>query len=391
MKNIAKVGIMGGTFDPIHIGHLIIANEVIDTFKLDKIIFIPTGVPAHKQDINLINTVDRYTMTELAILDNPNFLIDDIEIKREGLSYTYDTILTLREKYEDIYFIVGYDSILSILTWYKGQKLLRLCKFIVVSRPNLNTDSIKKQIKHLRKNYNADIFSIENVGFDISSTNIRNRVFANKSIKYMVPKNVCEYIYKNELYANKLTLDKTEIEKTYSLVKSKLSAKRYAHTRGVVDMGLRLAKMHAVDMNKVFLGCIFHDYAKEVTDYSKYNIEFDEFEQKNPHLWHGKIAAEIIKDLYNITDEEILNSIRYHTTGRCDMSDVEKVVYLADMIEYGRGMSEELDELREICYSDLNKGMYYGLKLTKYFVEDLKKREVHPKLDSIMEQYKKYI
>lgn len=392
LKVLKKIGILGGTFDPIHNGHLIMAEKVLETFKLDKILFIPTGNPSHKKIENISSKKNRFYMTKIAILDNPKFYIEDIEYKKEEPSYTYDTLCTLKETYcGELYFIVGDDSILDILNWYKSSELIKLCTFIVISRPNFNEAEVIAQIEMLQNNYNAKILRLDYNGFDISSTDIRNRVYSNKSIKYFVPKVVEEYIRQKELYYNKLTIAKKERKHIEQNVKSKMSEERYVHTRGVVDMGIRLAKLHGVDVNKAYLGCIFHDFAKEVDPSENYPIQFDEFEIVNSALKHGKIGAYLVEHLYDISDFDILNSIRFHTTGRSNMSDLEKVVYLADMIEYGRGMSKELCALRKICFKDLNQGMYYGLVLTKYFVEHIKKRESHPSLNSLIEEYKKYI
>lgn len=392
MEVLRKIGIMGGTFDPIHNGHMIIAQEVLEHFKLDKILFIPNGNPSHKKASHLSSKKNRYNMVKLAILDNPNFQINDIEYKSEKPNYSYNTISSLKELYSDseFYFIVGDDSILDILNWYNSSQLLTLCKFIVVNRPNCNNDAVSEQINLLTLNYGAQILRIDHLGFDISSTNIRNRIYQNRSIKYLVPPIVEDYIRKKELYYNCLTIPKSEQKHIEKLVASKMSSKRFSHTLGVKDLGLKLAFLHGIDMNKAYLGCIYHDFAKEEDPSKDYPIYFDPFELTHPELKHGKIAAYLLEKSHDITDEDILNSIRYHTVGRPDMSDLEKLVYLSDMCEYGRGSSENFDLLRNLCFKDLNRAMYYSLLILKESLIHEKKKEIHPSLDTLIKEYKKY-
>ncbi len=331
-------------------------------------------------------------MTNLAIVDNDAFEILDYEVKKEGITYTYDTITYLRKTYEaDLYFIIGDDSLLDLLNWYKASELLTLCKFIVVSRPSYNNEEVVKHIDFLKKTYKAEILHLEFLEIGISSTQIRQKVYKAQSIKYLVPKIVQDYINKHKLYYNQLTLSEEFISEATAYVKKKLVNKRYAHTMGVVKMGLKLAQIHGVDMNKVFIGTLFHDVAKHMTpeEATEYEVDFDEFELKHPHTQHGKLGAALIKRDWDITDEDILNSIRFHTIARLGMSKLEQIVYLADMVEYSRGFSDELENLRQVCYKDLDEAMYLALIVTKNFVVNVKKMEIHPIVDKVIEQYRR--
>lgn len=387
-----RIGIMGGTFDPIHNGHLVIAQEVLEQFKLDKILFIPNGNPSHKKSIHISSKKNRFHMTKLAILDNPHFFISDIEYKNDRPSYSYDTICSLKHTFADseFYFIVGDDSILDILNWYKSTELINLCKFIVVNRPNFNNEAVSTQIKFLEDNFNASILRIDHLGFDISSTEIRHRIYSNKSVQYLVPPSVEAYIRKKELYYNKLTISKSEQKHIEEIVASAMGAKRFSHTLGVTEFGVKLAQHHGVDANKAYLGCIYHDLAKEMDHTAEYPIEFDAFETAHPQLKHGKIAAFLVEHSYNITDPDILDSIRYHTIGRHNMSNLEKIVYLADMCEYGRGSSDSYTILRKLCFQDLDRAMYYSMKIVRHSVVHEKQKELHPSLNGLIEEYEKY-
>lgn len=193
---------MGGTFDPIHCGHLILAEYSRMSFRLDKILFIPTGRPPHKDKSVISNTNYRYDMANLAINTNPNFYISPIEIQREGTTYTIDTIKFLEDKYKstEFYFILGADSLYNINKWKDYEKLLKLCRFIVVKRPDVDSEKLKTKVNQLNQIYGNTIDILESPLIDISSTQIRNRVKDGLSIRYLVPEAVRLYIEKNKLY-----------------------------------------------------------------------------------------------------------------------------------------------------------------------------------------------
>lgn len=165
---------MGGTFNPIHIGHLIVANEVLENLKLDKVIFIPTGKPPHKDINNIEDSIDRYNMVNIAIEDNKKFEISDMEIKRQGLTYTIDTLKELNNKYKEskFYFVIGYDTLKELSTWRDFKNLYRYAEFVVVDR-NSNEDEIKEYILYYKKECNLVINYIKIPNIEISSTMIR--------------------------------------------------------------------------------------------------------------------------------------------------------------------------------------------------------------------------
>lgn len=199
-----KIGIMGGTFDPIHTGHLIIAEAVRVEYNLDKVIFIPAGSPPHKQSVKVTPAVHRYIMTVMATYSNPHFFVSSIEKEREGLSYTIDTIRSLSSSCGDdakLYFIVGADALKDLVDWKDIGSLLKLCYFIVAARPG-GTDQIDKLIKQLEFDFDGSlpIRHLATPELEISSTDIRERIKNGRSIKYIVPESVENYICKHKLY-----------------------------------------------------------------------------------------------------------------------------------------------------------------------------------------------
>lgn len=197
-----KVGIFGGTFDPIHIGHLLTAQSVLDEFKLDKILFIPAALPPHKINIEITSAFDRYQMVYLAIKDNEAFEISSIELARQGPSYTIDTVkelLALDGDKREYYFLAGADVIRDLPTWENIRELITLCPFIAVTRQGSEADfeALKEFFGSKGKNR---IYRLHTPELEISSTEIRKKVKKGFSIDYIVPKEVVAYIKTKDLY-----------------------------------------------------------------------------------------------------------------------------------------------------------------------------------------------
>ena len=200
--NKMKIGIMGGTFDPIHNGHLTLAEYSRVNFGLDKILFIPTGKPPHKNNKEISSNWHRYNMTLLATSSNPYYDLSSIELEREGITYTIDTIRYLKSESEnrEIYFILGSDSLFGIDKWKDYKELLGECNFIVTRRPDLTDEKLEEKIKELSQISKNSILTLDSPLIDISSTQIRDRVRKGLSIRYLIPEGVRLYIEKNKLY-----------------------------------------------------------------------------------------------------------------------------------------------------------------------------------------------
>jgi nicotinate-nucleotide adenylyltransferase len=197
-----RVGIMGGTFDPIHVGHLMTAEAVRNEYHLDKVIFIPAANPPHKQQQQVTPAIHRFMMTVLATCSNPYFEVSSLEMNRPGPSYTIDTIYELVHRFgedTDFYFITGADAIQEIPTWDRIEELLGLCQFIAATRQGCvpNVDNIKEYFGELGE---KRIHRLATPELEISSTDIRDRIRKGYSIKYIVPTAVEQYIYKEGLY-----------------------------------------------------------------------------------------------------------------------------------------------------------------------------------------------
>ncbi|GMB00659.1 nicotinate-nucleotide adenylyltransferase [Pelosinus sp. IPA-1] len=197
-----KIGIMGGTFDPIHTGHLVIAEAVRVEYDLERVLFIPAANPPHKQHFQVETAMHRYMMAVMATYSNPHFFVSPIELERAGLSYTIDTVLELIEQYgnnTEFYFITGSDAVQELSTWKDVDRLLEVCHFIAATRPGCSY-TLEDIIKHFGVKGCQRIHSLETPELEISSTDIRERVRQGRSIKYIVPESVENYIIKENLY-----------------------------------------------------------------------------------------------------------------------------------------------------------------------------------------------
>ncbi len=384
---------MGGTFDPIHYGHLVAAEAVRDEFNIDHVLFVPTGKQPFKDASQITDGEHRYLMAVLATAGNPNFTVSRLEIDRKGETYTIDTVSEIRKMCNygtEIFFITGADAVLQLLAWKDAEELLKMCRFVAVTRPGYSHEKLFEHAVHIRKEYSGKIHFLEIPALSISSTDIRSRVRTEMSVKYLIPDLVSEYIGKNSLYNNKaFSADFTKIKLR---VKETLSEKRYIHTLGVVSEALKLADRYGENMEKAYVAAFLHDIAKEmpksqiVLEATKLGLITDSLQVEQPDLLHGHLGAEVAKSEFSISDEYVLNAIRFHTTGREDMTLLEKIIFLADLIEPSREIFEGLAKIRSLAHSNLDKALYLGLKATIDFVTVCKK-PVHPMGVSALQFY----
>jgi len=199
---VDRVGIMGGTFNPIHFAHLILAEMAREQHGLDRVMFLPSKKPAHKSIQALADDHHRYKMTELAIMGNDAFFVSDIELRREGNTYTIDTLRHLAENNADTeyYYIIGGDPLLYFDEWKCADQIVGLCRLITSDRAGCDTDEVKDKINKLNKELNTDIMYADIPRIDISSSMIRERIGLGRTVKYLLPDLVGEYIVKYGLY-----------------------------------------------------------------------------------------------------------------------------------------------------------------------------------------------
>lgn len=356
-------GIMGGTFDPIHIGHLLISEYIREELGLSKILFIPTGDPPHKSD-RITPARLRLELVKKAIADNKAFEALPIETDRLGKTYTVDTICELERLYpgEKLYYIIGTDTLFQLEDWKDPQLLKGRVVFIVYHRDSDRLE-VERQIKSLEEKLGLSFILSEGPMLDISSTEIRKRLGLRKSIKYMVPECIIEDVRRVSI---ELEFDLNAIE---DIVKARLGEKRFGHTLGVAEKAVELAHRYGVDSDKAYIAAILHDLAKTMDHDSMLMIAadsgiiFDNETLESADLLHGAISAIISEKEIGIKDGDILTAVRYHTTGRPGMSVLEKVIFLADFIEPGRSFPG-LGEIRTLSMIDLDEAVLAALEST---------------------------
>jgi nicotinate-nucleotide adenylyltransferase len=190
-----KIGILGGTFDPVHFGHLLLAQDAMEALGLDRVIFVPASMPPHKMEKETTSAPDRYEMVRLALEDNSLFSLSDVEFKRSGPSFSVDTITRIKEEIGDgdLYFLIGADNLDEIWTWKDPKRLFQICRVVVIGRAGLEVES--KQI-----NLPGPVMYLDLLRINLSSSEIRSRIKKDQSIRYLVPQNVERYIYEKQLY-----------------------------------------------------------------------------------------------------------------------------------------------------------------------------------------------
>ena len=371
---MAKIGMMGGTFDPIHIGHLALARAAMTEYGLDRVLFMTGGNPPHKQDRQVLDGKFRHLMVKAALNGQPGFEPCDYEIKLADYSYTANTLAHLEKTYpgDEIYFILGADSLNYVDAWYQPAEIFKRCILLVFGRAGYDAEA---DAGRLRGQYGADIRLIHGERLAVSSTEIRALAAAGADISAYVPASVAEIIRRYQLYPD-------PEEPWTARLRGLLKPRRYRHSLGVRDTAEALAKRFGVDQAQARTAGILHDCAKgldrslQIQMCQELEIPLDRCELENPGLIHAKLGAELVKCWFGIEDPAVIEAIRWHTLGRPEMDDLAKIIYIADMIEPNR-QYPGVEALRQAAFADLNRGLFACVDATIQF--NLKKGAlVHP-------------
>lgn len=336
-------GIFGGAFNPPHNEHIKMMEKALEA-GLEEIIVVPSKNPPHKTTCTT-QFFQRVDMLNIALLGKKNIIIDNIEDIDDEIHYTYQTLPKLIEKYGDVAFIIGGDSLVDFHTWKNPELIAKMCPIWVFRRGD--DDKEVEEAKKYWEEKGANIKILDYVPKDISSSLIRYYIALGYDVD--VPEKVKRYIYENGLYS--------DFDKYLQKLTMYMDQKRFSHILGVAKCALYLNDKHKLklDQNKVLLAAILHDCAKKFEHddtYDKSGVPEDAIGTPVEHQFLGAIVAK--KD-FNIDDEEILSAIRCHTTGKPNMTTFEKLVYCADLLEEGREQ-EFLIPLRESMEKDFEQG-----------------------------------
>ena len=348
-----RLGIMGGTFDPLHNGHLRCAEQAMAQCGLDGVLLMPAGNPSFKQERGLAPAMKRLEWCRLAVADDVRFAVSDIEVLREGVTYTVDTLRVLREacpRNVELCFIMGADSAATLPRWHEAESLPALATYIVVSRPGHGLDAA------LRDELACAGFSVEYVedlACDISSSDIRTRVEAGEGIGGLVPEVIRHLVERDPAY-HPGVLGPAFFAARAAELAERVSESRLRHVMGVVDACERLARLYGVDERKARLAGLLHDWDKGYDDAGirarveelGLSAQLDAWVVSNmPQVLHGHTAACALAREFPSIPADVIQAVDRHTTADLGMQPLDMVVYIADAIEDGRRFGS-LDDLR---------------------------------------------
>ena len=382
-----KIGILGGTLDPIHNGHISIAQGVMNQLGLDAVMLLPSGDPPHKAHPTAKQ--DRLRMAKAAAKGRKGFYASDMEIRREGTTYTVDTLSRLAVDHPDTewVYIVGADTVNVLDTWREFPRVARLCRFAAVGRPGCDAGLVQLRADAMRECYGAQIDLLTLDGPDISSTQVRRCVAEGQSIDALVPAAVAKYIREHGLYL----CDFSE-EQVVEKLRATLNPHRFTHTMGVADTATRLAARFNVDPHRARLAGLLHDCAKsmpldEMRALVQANIpDMDEEELNTRAVLHAPAGMVLAERDYGVRDRNILSAIRKHTLGDGSMSPMDALIYVADFIEPNRIPFPGLDKVRKAAEKDIYRAMCLAAELTESHLRS-QGQTAHPRTLALLDVY----
>ncbi len=371
---MARIGIFGGSFNPPHEGHILAAREFYEQLGLDRLLIIPAGDPPHKTlSANSPTDMQRLEMTRLAALDLENAEVLDLEIKREGRSYTADTVEILRQSYPDdeLFLLMGTDMFYSFSSWYQPERITKEATIAVAHRDADSPARLKSCASDLEEKLGARIAFVENQYLPHSSTSVRAMIAFQCADAYLAP-GVMEYIRSHGLYYAERGLRNLPFDELREVSLSLHKSKRVDHVVGCSDTAAALAEHYGVSVEDARRAGILHDITKVLNGSEqlqlceKYAMILDNFEREHPKLLHAKTGAVIAREIFG-ESPEVCDAIKWHTTGRENMSMLEKLVYLADYMEPNRTM-DGIEELRRLTWTDPDAALAMGLEMTMTYV-----------------------
>lgn len=359
-----RVGIFGGTFNPIHAGHLALIDLAIERLSLDELLLIPTALPPHKDSAEVAPAQHRLNMCRIAAAGRPKVSVSDLEIIRGGKSYTVDTLRLIRVRRPDdeLFLLMGSDMFYTVEQWRCADEVLRLAAIVAVAREIGERARLQAHCARLAaRGACAQVLCAEPTV--ASSSEIRAHPGADA-----LPDAVENYILQNGLYGREMKIP-VDLDELTVRVRGMLSRERFVHTLNVASEGIRLARKWGADAHLAYLAGLLHDICKEMPNEDKLKllagsaILTDKTFVASEKVWHAFAAAIYIECELSIQNTQIIEAVRYHSTGRADMSLLEQIVYLADYVSADRTYSG-VEQLRAKAYRSLDEAMFEALAFT---------------------------
>lgn len=362
-----RIGVFGGTFNPVHNGHKNLALEMKDRAKLDKIIIMPTYTPPHKEGKELASGEHRIKMCQMMFSED-FFIVSDLEIKRQGKSYTVDTLTELKKNYPDdeLFLIIGSDMLLSFDKWYRYEDILSMATLCVATR--LDTVTFETLSDYAKNVLNLDsekeqIIIADIEPYECSSTAVREQIKNGLDASFLTSDEVFNYARINLLYESPCIEYKR-------ILREHLDDYRFLHSFNVAESAKLLALEYGADEDKAYFAGLMHDIMKNTSPENqlqimeKGGIILSQVEKNNKALWHAMAGTVYLRDELGITDKEILGAVRYHTTGKAGMSTFEKIIYVADYISAERSYPD-VETMRFLSIAkSLDEACLYSLQYT---------------------------
>ena len=372
-----KIGVFGGSFNPPHMGHVQSVRAAVSQLHLDLLLVVPAAIPPHKKlPEKSPDAGTRYLMTSLAFEEESNVTVSDIELKQNAICYSIETVMKIKDSYPAaaFYLLLGTDMFLSLESWKNSEELMKVITPAVFYRSEELRDHVVSHSARLYRDYGVASEIVETEVIDISSSTIRELLPVRQGNDYL-PEQVYSLIVRNRLYGVKVNW-----EWLRGVSHSMLNQSRIAHVAGCEDEAVKLASFWDVDVDAAREAAILHDITKKLT-YDENLVILKKYNQVSDNmldivyekLLHAKTGALLARHEFGSSDE-VYEAIRWHTTGKAGMTELEKIIYLADYIEPNRDL-DGIDQLRKLSYSDLNKAVKLGLEMA---VADLLARRKTP-------------
>ena len=379
-----RIGVYGGSFNPPHTGHVLAASELNEKLGLDRLLIVPAADPPHKKlALGSPGPYDRLALCTTAFYRVPKAQVCDLELRREGKSYTVDTLAELKAANpgDELFLVMGTDMFLSLTSWREPERIAALATLAVVHRGEDAGiwDRVLQEAEHLRETMQARIVTVDNECVPISSTMVR-RMLAFGAPDCLDPA-VLEMIRENGWYLSGGQTRELPYDKLKEVSLALHDEKRRAHVVGTADTAFALAERWGADPEAARRAGILHDITKALTEQEQlhfcreYGMMPSEFQYANPKLLHAVTGAAAARRVFG-ESETVVSAIRWHTTGRAHMSALEKILYLADYMEPNRDFPG-VEKLRELVWKDLDAAMLWGLEHTVNYVRS-RNRTVDP-------------